>query len=248
MVQHQETEMTVFNKSFSIFLLTGLILLTLFAPVWGYQFIPPRNIVSKQKLPIKDFHFIRTQEGLTYLISIDGRYVFQGALFDVWNGEQLESMDEMTSLSDRIRLDYIGLNSKKMFTLNLGTGPKEVFVFADPECGICHDLIRKIRESKIIQKDYLVRIVVMPVLKESSLEKSKRLFVLAKDNPKKAIDVLINNAYQNGEISAQKYDGIEYNQLISKALSIYQFPYIINSQGRIHIGLPEEIQLFLLKK
>jgi hypothetical protein len=166
----------------------------------------------------------------------------------VWNGEQIESIDEMERLSDRVDFKYIGVKSDKMFTLNMGTGPKEVFIFADPNCSICHKLISDIRKSKLIQKNYTIKIVITPLLKKSSVEKSKKLAGLAKRDMDRAIDAFIENSFDNIQATDEAVDGIDYNLLVARALSIRNFPYLVNPQGLMHIGIPEEIHLFLSKQ
>lgn len=214
----------------------------------AFQLTPPKNIVHKQVLPIPQLHFIRTKEGITYLISQDGRYVFQGALFDVWNGEQIESMPELKYFEDRVDFNYIGVDQTKMFTLDLGQGSKDVFIFADPNCGVCHELLKAVMTSKQIQADYRIRTVVAPVLGKKSEGKAEKLALMAKENPEKAIQALIENQYDDHSAPATPDPGLQYNTLLTRALNIRAVPYIINSQGLVHKGMPEELQLFLLKK
>ncbi len=225
----------------------SLILLSA-APLSAFEFIPPTQIVSKDKLPIKDLNLIRTKQGLTYLISSDSRYVFQGGLMDVWNGTQITSVKELNDLSDHINFDYIGIEPDKMFTLNLGSGDKKVFIFADPNCSICHTLVAKIRDSKLILSRFHVRAVITPMLKETSLPKANKLAVMAKKNSSDAISAFISNTVDITDCPDKKQAGINYNLLVAKALSIHNFPYMINPQGRIHIGMPDDIYIFLSKQ
>lgn len=212
-----------------------------------FSFVPPKNISSKQKLPLKNLNFVRTKQGLTYLISDDGRYVFQGVLFDVWNGEKIGSIPHMQSLTDRIKLDYLGIDTKKMFTLDLGTGPEEVLIFSDPNCGVCHKLLSKINDSNLIKKSFKIHAVITPLLHETSMEKSKALAAMAEKDPEEALNAFINNSYNNNGVSDQPVPGIQYNLLVAQALSIQNFPFIINSRGRMHIGMPDDIYMFLLQ-
>lgn len=216
--------------------------------VSAFQFVPPSGIVSKEKLPLRDLNLIRTQSGMTYLISSDGRYVFQGDLVDVWNGTRIKSVKEFNALSDHINFKHIGIKPDKMFTLDQGTGPGEVYIFADPNCGICHKLLAKIRASKLILNRFHVRTIVTPVLKPSSLPKAKKLVSMADKKPGDALSAFISNTIETKEAPDTKITGINYNLLVAKALSIHNFPYIINPRGRIHIGMPDDIYLFLSKQ
>ena len=237
--------MNIFTRFIVFFLLFFL-----FSPLFvqnapAFEFVPPKDFVSKEGLPIKDLNFIRTKQGLTYLISRDGRYVFQGDLIDVWNGKVLANVAELKKLKDRVNFKYLGISSKKMFTLSLGTGTDEVFIFSDPNCGVCHKLLGKIKKSSLIKNNFKVHAVITPLLHKTSMAKSTSLASMAQKDPGAAMDAFINNSVGDDGASEQPVPGIQYNLLVARALSIQNFPFIVNSQGRVHIGLPDDIYLFL---
>tara|TARA_B100000614_G_scaffold253663_1_gene267889 strand:- start:2887 stop:3603 length:717 start_codon:yes stop_codon:yes gene_type:complete len=211
----------------------------------AFQLTPPKNIVHKQRLPLSEMNFIRTEEGITYLISTDGRYVFQGALFDVWNGEQIESVPEMAHLSNRIDFKYLGVKPEKMFTLKLGNGFKEVFVFADPNCSACHKLLDAIQESDQITSEFLIRIAIVPVLGKNSLEKAKKLALKSRSDEPGALTALLNNTYTKGDVPEDGLEKLKYNRILARALSIKSVPYIVNPQGVSVAGMPENLYGFL---
>lgn len=212
------------------------------------QFIPPLDIVSKQSFPIKieKLNFIRTKKGITYLISEDGRYVFQGAFFDVWNGKQIQSMTEMKNLADVMDMEYLGVDSEKMFSLDMGTGENIVLIFSDPNCPACHNLADKILNSGTILKNFTIKLIIVPFLSEGSMGKAKKLATIAAKDKNKAIKVFTDNSYADIEITENDFPKLNYNIMIAKALSIKNFPYIINSKGEIHIGIPNDIYSFFL--
>ena len=215
----------------------------------AFEFVPPAGIVSKEKLPLKDLNLIRTQNGMTYLISSDGRYVFQGDMVDVWNGTRIKSVKEFFALSDYISFQHIGIETDKLFTLDQGSGPEDVYIFADPNCSVCHELLAKISDSKLILNRFRIRTIVTPVLTPTSLPKAKRLAAMAQKDPGGALSAFINNTVDTKtNQGTDDIQGINYNLLVAKALSIKNFPCIINPRGRIFIGMPDEIYLFLAKK
>jgi thiol:disulfide interchange protein DsbC len=216
--------------------------------LYAFQLTPPKNIVHKQRLPLKEMDFIRTKEGITYLISSDGRYVFQGALFDVWNGEQIESMPEMAHFSDRIDFRYLGVKPDKMFTLTFGSGSKEVFVFADPNCSVCHQLLQVMMNSDRITSEFLVRVAVVTVLGNNSLEKAKKLVLQSRGDEKAALSTFIKNTYEQKDVPEEGLDKLQYNRILARALSIRSVPYIVNPQGVSVSGMPGDLYAFLLKE
>lgn len=59
------------------------------------------------------------------------------------------------------------------------------------------------------------------------------------------MDAFINNSVDDDGVSEQSVPGIQYNLLVAQALSIQNFPFVVNSRGWIHIGMPDDIYLFL---
>jgi hypothetical protein len=80
------------------------------------------------------------------------------------------------------------------------------------------------------------------------MAKSRALASIAQKDPKAAMDAFINNSVSVDGTFDQSVPGIQYNLLVARALSIQNFPFIVNSRGRIHIGMPDDIHLFLFKK
>ena len=237
--------MKIFTKFICVFTPAFWLLALFVHNASAFEFVPPKEFVSKEALPIKDLNFIRTKQGLTYLISRDGRYVFQGNLIDVWNGKVLANVVELKKLKNRVNFKYLGITSQKMFTLSLGTGTDEVFIFSDPNCGICHKLLGKIQKSALIKKNFKVHAVITPLLHETSMAKSNSLASMAQTDPEVAMNAFINDSVKDDGASEQTDPGIQYNLLVARALSIQNFPFIVNSRGRIHIGMPDDIYLFL---
>lgn len=237
--------MKIFTRLIGVFTLAFLFMAVCVNHAPAFEFVPPKDFVSKEALPIKDLNFIRTKQGLTYLISRDGRYVFQGSLIDVWNGRALANVSELKKLKDRVNFKYLGISSQDMFTLSLGTGADEVFIFSDPNCGLCHKLLGKINKSSLIKKNFKVHAVITPLLHKTSMSKSKSLASMAQQDPGAAMAAFINNSIGDDGDSDQPVPGIQYNLLVARALSIQNFPFIVNSRGRIHIGMPDDIYLFL---
>ncbi|MCA1785267.1 MAG: hypothetical protein LC657_04700, partial [Desulfobacteraceae bacterium] len=95
---------------------------------------------------------------------------------------------------------------------------------------------------------FLIRTVVVPVLGPESKKKAKIIAGLAKTDAGKALDAFVENSYDTDIEPETRAPGLDYNILLTRALSINKVPYIVNAQGLVHTGMPEELHLFLLKK
>lgn len=209
----------------------------------GFQ--PPNNIVTKKELPIESVNIVRTEQGNTYFISNDGRYIFQGRLYDVWNGEQIDSVEKLERFSDRVDLDHLGVRKEKLFSLNVGSGEKEVHVFVDPRCHHCRKLVRDIRSSGELRESHVFRVVITPVSSEQSRNRARKLWQVAQQNATRALDAFVANTVPDIELKDQSYPQLEYNILLAKALSIKSVPYIVSPDGRIRTGRPRHLEDFL---
>jgi len=206
---------------------------------------PPDNITAKEELPIEGVSIVRTEQGDTYIISNDGRYIFQGRLYDVWNGEKIDSVEKLERFSDRVDLDHLGVRKKKLFAFNLGSGDKEVHVFVDPRCHHCRELVKDIRNSGDLLQSHVFRVVVSPISSEQSRTRARKLRQVAQQNATRALDAFVANTVPDIELKDQSYPQLEYNILLAKALSIQSVPFLVSPDGRIENGRPSDLTAFL---
>lgn len=231
-----------------IFIVAAFIVCLTAAGLSASSFDPPSNIVSKKDFPLRDLNFIRTKGDKTYLISKDGRYVFQGELFDVWNGERIDSLQEFKRLSDRIDMQHLGIEPSRMFTLDIGSGEKTAYIFVDPNCSHCHTLVRDLVDSDGMGGKYQIKVVPVTVLSKDSFKKAKKLFAVAEKDPQKALDIFLEGTYDKVKAGEGKFPALKYNVLVATALSIENVPYLVNPAGFIHIGVPRDMRTFLQRR
>jgi len=216
------------------------------------DFIPPENIKEKSRLSFKNLNFLATESGRTYVTSENGRYVFQGDLFDVWNGRKITSVSEMNYFTNRIDLDFMGVKAEKMFALQIGTGEKKAYVFSDPECYYCHKLAKEVQELSDVNNEFSVFFVIVPAISEKSIKKTRKIFGIAQKDKNKALECFIKDSCKDLDDPFKdedlNFDSIDYNRLVARVLSIEGFPFIVNPEGIISPGMPEDIFFFLRQK
>ncbi|MFP4167560.1 MAG: hypothetical protein ACLFSY_01750 [Desulfonatronovibrionaceae bacterium] len=212
------------------------------------SFDPPQGIISKERFPQKELNFVRTESGRTYLISSDGRYVFQGELFDVWNGERIDSLEKYRRLSERVDMEYLGIEPSRMFSLDIGSGEKEAYMFVDPGCSYCQNLLKDAAASEQIRSDFKIKVIPVSLLSENSLEKNKKIATLADDSEELALKALLEHSFADLEAADGSFPRLKYNLLVATALSIKNVPYLVNPNGFIHIGVPQDMRSFLEKE
>jgi len=198
-------------------------------PVWAQQSQTPLGAIKKmQQLPITGVNIVESDKG-TFFVSANGRFVFKGPIFDMWNGQPISTMEEVEKIVNRLDLKKIGVDLDGLSTFTLGKGPREVVVFASPECPHCHQVLQ---QAAGLTEQFTFRIVVFPV-SQKALPIAKKVWCAG---PEKGLPALL----------AQKYDGLPEGQcdiapmqktlVVARVLSIPAVPFLIRDDGQTHKG------------
>jgi len=131
-----------------------------------------RSVDEVKRLPVTGLSMIKAGDK-TFLISDNGHFVVAGnfKLVDMWQGKIIGSVGDTKGI-DKVDLRKIGLNPDELSIFSIGTGKKEVVIFVDPQCNYCHDLIGQLEP---LGKEYMFKLVLIPVLGKESAEISKKL-------------------------------------------------------------------------
>lgn len=191
---------------------------------------------------------IRSVDGRTMFMVDNGRFVFVGDMFDMWQRKRLKTMDDIAEAVRKIDLKGAGFDLENANKFSLGKGKKQVTVFVDPQCGWCHKLIEEVSSDAALLEEYAFDFVVIPVLGPQS-EKLARLFSCTSENDmQKRLE-----AFQKGAegIEAlpllEKCDGSKYQQTRTSAeiLGIHSAPLVVAHDGRFARGKPKSMAAFL---
>ena len=142
------------------------------------------------ELPIKGpLKMIMTDAGTAVIVSSDGRFVLPGQFVDrADDGQVVASIEQARALYGQAghkspataiqpienayqdqQPEYLtddGLpNADELLSFSIGSGPKEVFVFVDPECPYCHMVVRMQAE---LGDQYTFHNLLVPILGATS--------------------------------------------------------------------------------
>jgi thiol:disulfide interchange protein DsbC len=104
------------------------------------------TIESMQAVPGGSFSAVKLsgrQE--LYLLSGNGRFVLRGPVFDLWQGRELGSVEEIREAASTLNLAGLGVVWSDLEPTILGEGQDEVVVFVDPLCPHCRTLVDQAR-------------------------------------------------------------------------------------------------------
>lgn len=137
-----------------------------------------RSVDEVKRLPITGMSLIKAGDK-TFLISDNGHFVVAGSfkLVDMWQGKLIGSVADTQGI-DKVNLRKIGIKPEEIASFSVGSGKKEVVIFIDPQCKYCHALISQLEP---LGKEYIFKLVLIPVLGKESAELTKRL-ICNKDN------------------------------------------------------------------
>jgi thiol:disulfide interchange protein DsbC len=202
-----------------------------------------RGISGMQRLPVAGMQMVEVG-GRVLFVSANGRYVFTGPAWDLWHGTKLETLDEAARLAERIDLKRLGLDPATLGALDVGSGEREVVVFVDPRCPHCRHLMKQLPS---LGERYRFRLVPLPVLGPDSETAVVRLSYLAERDPSAALEALLAQTVEGlpaptgtcGQAPTQRA------LVTAQLLGLDGVPYLIAPDGRLHQGVPEDLEAWL---
>ncbi|MDF5485055.1 thioredoxin fold domain-containing protein, partial [Vibrio parahaemolyticus] len=147
-------------------------------------------------------------------------------------------MSQMRDVAERIHFKSMGMDVDTLNTVSMGRGDKEVVVFVDPRCAVCHQLMG---DAKSLVDDYTFKFIVIPALGAESNRLAKNLYC-AKDKTH-ALNALMNNTL--GSLpSKETCDPGQYDQTLLTAhfIGIEGVPFVVAPDGRVSKGRPKNLK------
>jgi thiol:disulfide interchange protein DsbC len=194
------------------------------------------KITGMVELPIYGINAVES-DGQIVFLSENGRFVISGQIYDLWQKKPLSTLSEMRDIADRFRLRDMNVDIDAMNVAKLGTGPKEVVVFVDPQCSACHQLME---DAKALKDEYTFKFVVIPVLGDKSNRLARALSCITdQDKAFEALSQRKLGSYPTS-CSSKRHD---LTLLTAQLLNIRGVPYLIAPDGRVNAGRPQNMDL-----
>jgi thiol:disulfide interchange protein DsbC len=202
-----------------------------------------RGISGMQRLPVSGIQMVEAGERMLFL-SANGRYVFTGPAWDLWHGARLQTLNEAARLAERIDLKRLGLDPATLGALDLGSGERDVVVFVDPRCPHCRRLMDQLPS---LGEGYRFRLVPLPVLGPESETAVVRLACLDEQDPSAARDALLAETLDQlaAPTGTCGQAPVQRALVTAQLLGIAGVPYLIAPDGRLHQGVPEDLEAWL---
>ncbi|WP_088922304.1 DsbC family protein [Pseudomonas aeruginosa] len=186
-----------------------------------------------QPLPINGMLAAVKNEKLAF-VSANGRFVFQGSLYDTWNKKDITSIADAKFANDYMDLKELGFRVDDLSPFKVGNGPKEVVVFYDPYCNSCHMLMEDAQQ----QKDYTFKFVAIPVMGEGSTKAVRAAFCTP---DKELSEKILLGKVQPADLPRDKFEACDTAPLAKRVISTQLFglmgvPFVVRDDGLVRHG------------
>tara|TARA_R110001583_G_scaffold1489_1_gene11652 strand:+ start:2477 stop:3208 length:732 start_codon:yes stop_codon:yes gene_type:complete len=189
-------------------------------------------------LPISELSAISTDSGSVYFMSENGRYIISGVMLDTWSRKELTSIGDIKQSIQNANVQSFRLAESDRSNIIFGEGDKTAYLFVDPYCESCHELVKEAQNIN----GYKFVVVVVPALGPNS-DKASREIYCEKDHAKKLAGYLDGNA--RGSDTSCDFQGYEKTLISAHMLNLKGVPYVVGMDGQLLPGKPANLLKYL---
>lgn len=183
--------------------------------------------------------FATEKDGKFAVITDTGRFIIQGAVYDVWDQKAITSIEEARWAATHIPLNKANVGFDDLAPLRVGSGEKPVYLFSDLQCGFCKQLIDEARKG--LPDGYRLEVILLPLLSEQSAKRTAEINCAAD----KALAWQVAMAGDMTRPLTQKPDQDCDQDTPARRMVTAQFigarnvPFLIRDDGLIQQGMPQ---------
>lgn len=175
------------------------------------------------------------KNGKIAFVSDNGRFVFQGTVYDTWSQKNIESIRDAEVAYKTIDVKKTKFQVDDLNPLTVGSGEKTVIIFTDPFCPSCHVLLDDIKKTE----GYTFKIVYVPLMGDES-SKVVRAMQCIKDRDS-ANTVMLGFAKPLSIVGKAEVEGCDTSPIAKRIVSAHMFgikgvPFMIRDDGLIRLG------------
>ena len=191
-------------------------------------------------LPIRSLKAVES-EGKIVFMSENGRFALVGQMYDIWQKKPLDTIAQIRDAGSKLSFKGMGLDIDELNTLSMGSGKEQVVAFVDPNCPICHTLMK---DAKGLTEQYTFKFVVVPALGKDSVAPTKAV-ACAKDRAE-ALTAFMGNTIKSLP-TQEPCDMKRYSTTLIAAdlMGINGVPLVVAPNGDISRGRPSNLSSWL---
>jgi thiol:disulfide interchange protein DsbC len=192
-----------------------------------------------QEIPIGKLFFVEAEQG-TYLVSSDGRFVFEGVLKDVWHRKTIRNLVDAKEV-ERTPVSNIGfVPEEQLAHIQFGNKdiPRQGVAFVDPTSEYTSTFLKHLEKNK---KTVNWTIVFMPLVGgNQAVDRSRRLWCAT--DTEKATQDLINGTSTSFDKLKEgcTEEPILMAMMLTDLFRIKSLPHLVREDGLVSNGYPEK--------
>ena len=200
-----------------------------------------------QLLPIDKILFVEAEQG-NYLITPDGRFVFEGKLKDVWHRKTINSLEAARAI-ERTPLSNIGFKPEEQlatFTIGNPNIKRQGAIFVDPTSPITVTALQDLMKN---EKNINWTVILMPLVGgDQAMDRARRLWC-SKDVEGAKKDLISGTAEA---LSSMKQpcseEPIVMAMMLADVFRISHLPHLIREDGLTSEGYPNDFKTWYRQK
>lgn len=192
-----------------------------------------------QELPINKLFFVEAEQG-TYIVSSDGRFVFQGELKDVWHRKTIKDLADAKSV-ERTPVSNIGFEPEEQlahFQFGNAKLPRQGVAFVDPTSPHTSVFLKHLMKK---EKEVNWTVVLMPLIGgNNAVDRSRRLWC-ATDSKQAKLDLVEGTDKSFSKLKENcSEQPILMGMMLTDVFRIKSLPHLIREDGLVSEGYPEK--------
>lgn len=201
-------------------------------------------IIGIQELPMKKLFFVEAEQG-SYIVSSDGRFVFQGKLTDVWHRKTITDLASAVQVQ-RTPVTNIGFEpEKQLATFQVGNPslPRQGIAFVDPTSSYTEKFLQHLLRDP---DKYNWTVILMPLVGgESAKNRANRLWC-AKDHEGALLDLAYGTDKATNDLKDNcQIEKIVMATMLTEIFQITNLPHIVREDGLNVSGFPVKFDKWL---
>lgn len=193
-----------------------------------------------QEIPVSKLYYVEAEQG-SYLITSDGRFVFEGKLTDVWYRRTIDSLDDARAV-ERTPVSHIGFKPEEQlasFIIGDKEKPRLGVAFVDPSTDYSLKFMQKIAKDDKLEGHWTI--VLMPLIGgNTAVDRSLRLW--CSEDEKLALQDLIDGTSKSFTKMREgcNDERIIMGMMLTDVFRIKSLPHLVREDGLISEGYPQD--------
>lgn len=181
---------------------------------------------------------IEATPGKMVLVSENGRFIFQGKVYDTYNSmKQLTGVEDIKNYALKANLRKLSIDPDTLSSARIGNGEKEAVFFVDAGSSLTHELIDLVNDFPE-KDDYTFYFVPIPADNSKSKELALKFYCAREEGNPQIGNLLYSGKLDKLSTNKCKMDNYDKTMTAAYYAGVDGLPFLIDYDGSISRGIP----------